>query len=426
MPKWLNDLIILWPYLIDEILFCLSLLVLIGAASWSEMDSFQQLNLSWWASFAVGISVACYPYAFLPVFSGDNPGIALKVLGGGSFIGLLILAANQPLRQSIRYSPLFVKRFLILTDGQCDLLSAEVLKPNNPRYKVEGIISVDPDFKAERIGTTRVLGSCADLYRIASRLNVRYVVVAMSKQRGRLPFNLLLDSKMKGIKILEWADFYERVTGKIGLNGLRPSWLIFQPEHKPFLISKWVKRLLDISLAGLGLIISSPCWIALFMLRKGQGKGLLINLPTVGEGFKTFKRLAFNPEIMRGESGLRLKTWHMDKLPSLINVLRGEMSIVGPKPDTPESAAKFAGQFPLYNMRFKVKPGLYGLASVNQADVAAGLKLQECWEYDLYYAKRACLWLDLKVSWKAVNVLFSGVIKKHTNLGRCYSDTIRY
>jgi lipopolysaccharide/colanic/teichoic acid biosynthesis glycosyltransferase len=408
LVDWLNKLPIGWLFVLEQIVFIGILSGLIWYINWLYDGRQPGADKHLWVFITVGMGVAvgwyCYSFISWPPVKGN--GVAYMVLGCGGVMGMLMLAPDRFIQNPIWRIPLFQQRVLILTDNLIDkYVPPEVLKPVHSRYRVVGILNGDPSLKGKRFKGVDVLGDSRDLNQIARRLKVHQVVVAMGEQRGQLPFNILLNSRLRGVRVLELADFYERVTGKTRLQNFRPSWLIFQPAFKPSLVRSWSKRLLDVVLSGLGLVVSLPCWMAVGFIWMSSGERVLINSPRVGEKGQIFNMLIFSPKIQHGLAGKVFRALHLQKLPALINVLRGEMSLVGPHADEPELAAKYEELFPYYDKLFRVKPGLLSWATVNQVNGSSYRKLRERWQYDLYYAKRASFWLDLKVLWKASGVL---------------------
>jgi sugar transferase (PEP-CTERM system associated) len=254
------------------------------------------------------------------------------------------------------------------------------------------------------------------------------IVVALDDRRGMLPMDLLLDFKQRGVPVTDLVDFLERETEHLDLDILRPSWLLYERSSETDLIYRWLKRGCDVILASVLLIVMLPLllmaviaikvedgWSApIFYRQKRVGRhGRIVRL------FK-FRSMRVDAErntgprwSTRGDDrvtrvGALLRRFRIDELPQMINIIRGDMSVVGPRPERPEFVEQLSRQVPLYYYRHGVRPGLTGWAQLNFPYGASLEDAREKLKYDLYYIKNASLILDLLILVQTVEVVVWG------------------
>jgi lipopolysaccharide/colanic/teichoic acid biosynthesis glycosyltransferase len=253
------------------------------------------------------------------------------------------------------------------------------------------------------------------------------IVIAMADRRGRVPEGPLLESRFRGVMVEDGVDFFERVTGKLAIESLRPSSLILSDgfRHADFRLSRVreaLRRGVTVVVALLGLILASPvlALIALAIRLDSSGPAVFVQ-DRVGRGGLPFGLIKFR--TMRYETGTRASEWvldnvdritrvgkwlrrfRLDEIPQLINVVRGEMDLVGPRPHPVSNYRLFLENIPYYGYRSVVRPGITGWAQVRYG-YANGLEEEtEKMRYDLYYIKHRCLRLDLRILIETLMVL---------------------
>lgn len=257
------------------------------------------------------------------------------------------------------------------------------------------------------------------------KTGISEIIVAPDKPRHAFPTQPLLDCKMSGIRVLDLCTFFERESGKIRLDLLRPSWLIFG-EGFDQNSNRWLpKRLFDLSFALLLLTVALPIMLltALAIFLESRGRGSIFYYQTrVGLGGRPFRILKFRSMVSNAEAagqvqwaqpddqritrvGRVIRKYRIDELPQLLNVLLGQMSLVGPRPERPEFVERLCESVPYYNERHRVKPGLTGWA---QLKYPYGASIQDAFEklqYDLYYVKNNTLFLDFYIVLQTVEVV---------------------
>ena len=265
------------------------------------------------------------------------------------------------------------------------------------------------------------------LLRTVRDLRVSEIVLALRERRGGvLPLRHLLDCKLKGVKVMDLTSFYERELGVLKVDNLRASWLIFSHGFDQGLVRDMIKRSFDV-LASLSLLILALPVLALAMLAilLESGRPIFYRQERVGQGGVPFMILKLRTMVQDAEKdgqprwagqndaritpvGRFLRRTRIDELPQLINVLRGDMSFVGPRPERPFFVRHLLEDIPYYDVRHSVKPGVTGWSQVRYpygASVEDSLaKLQ----YDLYYVKNHSLFLDLLILIDTVQVVLLG------------------
>jgi sugar transferase (PEP-CTERM system associated) len=267
----------------------------------------------------------------------------------------------------------------------------------------------------------------SDLPATVRSLDADEVVIAARERRGGvLPLRELLDCKLRGVRVLDMVSFYERERGVLNIDDLRASWLIFGEGFSQGLFRDIVKRIFDIVVASTMLVLALPVMlIAMLAVVIETGRPALFRQERVGEGGGTFMIIKLrsmrqsaekegapqwagtdDPRITR--VGRLIRALRIDELPQLVNVLRGDMSFVGPRPERPFFVEQLERQIPYYDMRHSVKPGLTGWAQVRFRYGASVEDSAEKLQYDLYYVKNHSLFLDLMILLETVQVVLTG------------------
>jgi sugar transferase (PEP-CTERM system associated) len=243
------------------------------------------------------------------------------------------------------------------------------------------------------------------------------IVIANDDRRGNLPLNELLDSRMSGINVIEMLDFFERETEKIRLDLLRPSWLIYADGFKRNLFRSGTKRLFDLIMSSLILLVCSPfiAVTALAIYLEGGGKGpIFYTQQRVGKNGKNFMlrkfrsmrtdaeldgvaRFADKEDARVTRVGLFIRKYRLDELPQIWNILVNDMSLVGPRPERPEFVEQLVKENPLYRERHRVTPGLAGWAQLRYPYGASLRDSIEKLQYDLYYVKNHGVLFDFYI-----------------------------
>jgi exopolysaccharide biosynthesis polyprenyl glycosylphosphotransferase len=353
----------------------------------------------------------------VPAARGEERPLALTVI---LTVGML-LPIRALVYRAFRSSP-FVERVLILGSGPlAQKLVAEIEARPGLRYAVVGVIddgSGVPSFQC------RHLGSVADLPGIAQSARPHRIVVALAPRRGRMPVQQLLDLRARGVVVESDDELYERLTGKLAIEALTPSSLIFCKE---FRIGGWdvtLARMMSMAVALVGLVIFAPLLgLIAAAIYLDSGRPIFFvrdRVGVAGTRFDLFKFRTMHPAQRETSQWVRdngdritrvgkwLRKFRLDELPQFINVLRGEMNLVGPRPHPMSNYPLFMQNIPYYSLRCAVRPGITGWAQVRYG-YANNLEEEiEKMRYDLYYIKHMSLWLDLRILFDTVKIVLLG------------------
>jgi sugar transferase (PEP-CTERM system associated) len=273
--------------------------------------------------------------------------------------------------------------------------------------------------------TPGVIGSASDVARIAIDEQADRVVLSLSERRGTMPVSKLLQLKFQGIKIEEVHDIYERIAGRILLDHLSPSWLILSDGFRKPPLLMAIKRLIDLVIAAVALLTMAPAMVlvAVAIFVEG-GPPVLFRQDRVGQHGRVFQIFKFRS--MRDDSEDRSARWtsnqdpritrvgrfirkfRLDELPQLVNVLLGEMSLVGPRPEQPSFVELLEQKIPYYDQRHTSRPGITGWAQVKYGYGASVEESRTKLEHDLFYIKHLSFALDLAIIFETIKVLLSG------------------
>ncbi|MCB1911004.1 MAG: TIGR03013 family PEP-CTERM/XrtA system glycosyltransferase [Rhodocyclaceae bacterium] len=321
---------------------------------------------------------------------------------------------------------LMARRVLVLGAGADAAHIERVLSGVESRgLEVVGFVSMDPDEVPQVRG--RVLGAPSRLLQLVREERADEVIVAVRERRGGvLPLRDLLDCKMLGVKVLDLSSFFERVQGQVRIDSLRASWLIYGDGFRQGLARSAVKRTFDILAALVLLTLALPVMlISALIIMLQDGAPVFYRQERVGQHGRTFKVIKFRS--MRNDAekdgkprwaaanddrvtryGKLMRLTRIDELPQLFNVLKGEMSLVGPRPERPYFVDQLTAEVPFYAVRHCVKPGLTGWAQVRYQYGASVDDAVQKLQYDLYYVKNHTLFLDSLILCETVRVVLTG------------------
>jgi len=304
---------------------------------------------------------------------------------------------------------------LVGTSGAAVDLAREVFERRHELgVEIVGFVDPDPARVGAPVLNPGVIGTVEDIPSIVRARHVDRVVVSLSDARGKLPMEKLLEMKLDGVTFDHLASVYEQYTGKIAIENLRPSWLIFSAGFKKSRFVSASKRALDLVLSTVGLVLLLPLMAVVAIAVKLTSPGpVLYHQQRVGRQghiftVHKFRTMRHNAEAETGpvwaakEGDTRvtpiggwLRRARLDELPQLWNVLIGEMSFVGPRPERPEFVAELTRQIPYYGQRHIVRPGITGWAQVRYTYGASTEDALQKLQYDLFYIKNLTIALDV-------------------------------
>jgi sugar transferase (PEP-CTERM system associated) len=356
--------------------------------------------------------------------------IPSMAIGNGIFVSSLVIflvaiIAWRLLFNRLAYGSHLEERVLIVGAGTtARMVARQIQAQHDFGYRVVGFINDQPG--GQGLLNPAALGVAEDIPRIVQDYEVDRIVVGLADRRGRLPISELLQAKLSGIRVEDATTTYERLTGKILIDDLKPSWLIFSDG---FVISRWtrfMKRTFDLVLASVGFVLAAPFTLltALAVYLDSDGP-ILYCQERVGEGGRAFTVYKFRSMRVDAEKGGTpiwardgddrvtrvgrfIRKTRLDELPQLWNVLRGDMSFVGPRPERPFFVEQLATEIPFYQQRHAVKPGVTGWAQVKYQYGSSVEDAMEKLRYDLYYIKHLSIALDLSIVFDTVKVILFG------------------
>jgi len=322
----------------------------------------------------------------------------------------------------------FGDRVLILGTGvPAQKVAREMLKRAPIGYRVLGFLTEHAGEVGRTLVNPSVLGTLSDLPRLSESQAATLIVVAQEDRRKRLPVDLLLRCRMTGVRVVEAASLFEDLSGRIPLRDLRPSWLIFSGGfHKPRVLAS-VKRVGEAVIAGGLLAVTAPlAALTALSVRLSSPGPVLYRQTRVGLDGKPFELLKWRtmradaektsgPVWATGDNdprvtklGRLMRKTRLDEVPQLWNVLRGDMSFVGPRPERPHFVQQLREVIPYYDERHSVRPGITGWAQVKFPYGSTLEDAEEKLEYDLFYVKHMSLLLDVAIVLETAKVMLLG------------------
>ena len=325
----------------------------------------------------------------------------------------------------------FAQRVIILGTGDLACQLGGLLTSQDGSFTLAGYLECgerqDPfeTVHQPELFKSQLIENEGDLLQTARHHRVSVVVVALAERRGVLPLQEMMRCKLNGIEVVDAPTFYEIVQGKLMLEEMTPSWIIFSTGFRRRALINIYKRCIDVLLSVTGLLISAPFFplIALAIRLESPGP-LFFKQVRVGSGEKQFMLYKFRSMCQDAERdgavwavkndaritavGRFLRNSRIDEIPQLYNVLKGEMSFIGPRPERPEFVENLKREIYYYSKRHTIKPGLTGWAQVRYPYGATVEDAKEKLRYDLYYLKNISFFLDTQIIFETVKVVLFG------------------
>jgi sugar transferase (PEP-CTERM system associated) len=342
-----------------------------------------------------------------------------------AFVWFVCVLITRAIFAQLTDGSAFKRRVLVVgTGGRAEQLMNAARRGRSSHYLPVGFVHAcgDPlrvpasDFALE------AAASSGQLAEYAMTLGAQEVVIATDDRRG-LPVRQLLHCKLRGLQVTDYLSFWERETGRVDLDALQPSWLIFSDGFRSGLVVNALKRAFDVVVSAAILMLTGPLLLITALAVKLESPGpILYRQERVGFRERTFTLLKFrsmrvdaerdgmpqwaaqrDPRVTR--IGALIRKVRIDELPQLFNVLRGDMSFIGPRPERPFFVKQLAEKIPFYNERHAVKPGISGWAQINCPYGASLDDARQKLTYDLYYVKNRTIFLDLIILVQTVRVI---------------------
>jgi len=320
------------------------------------------------------------------------------------------------------------RKIAILGSGQISRqIIQEIRDKKDIGYYLSAVIMNNSDDVNNKLfNGINVMRSHQNLCQTAKKLDVKDIVVALDEKRGLFPIKELLECRVAGINVLDGNTFYEMLKGKLSVNAINPSWLIFsQGFHKPA-YQRILKRLMDLFISSSIMVLFSPLFVLVAILIKAESKGpTFFSQERMGEKMKPYQVLKFRSMIEDAEQhsgpmwaeedddritriGRIIRRARIDEMPQVWNVFKGEMSFVGPRPERQFFVKQLIKKIPYFQERFTVKPGITGWAQINYGYGASEEDAIEKLNYDLFYIKNMSILMDLVIIFRTVRIVLFG------------------
>lgn len=350
---------------------------------------------------------------------------------GVSFISLplalLLMVAWRVAIHWVLGHPELGERILIVGSGPFAIeIARETLGRPDAGFRVVGFVDSDPALVGQSLINPKVIGLTSELGSLVKSQNIDRIVVAIGDRRGQFPTQELLRLSLSGdVSIEESASFYERLTGRVLLDMIRPSWLIFSSRGQRVRTSEVARAIMHRTIALVGAMISLPIAIVTAILIKIDSRGpALYKQERVGKNGRVFTLMKFRSMRIDAEKdgpvwaknedermtrvGRIIRKIRVDEVPQFWNILRGDMNFVGPRPERPHFVAQLANEIPFYEQRHLISPGLTGWAQIKYPYGASIEDAKQKLQYDLYYIKNQNLTLDATILFETIKTILFG------------------
>ena len=319
------------------------------------------------------------------------------------------------------------ERILIVGSGPFAVeIARETLGRPDAGFRVVGFVDSDPALVGKSLINPKVIGLTSELGSLVRSEHIDRIVVAIGDRRGQFPTEELLRLSLSGdVSIEESASFYERLTGRVLLDLIRPSWLIFSSRGRRARLNELAGAAMHRTVALLGAILSFPIAILTALLIKIESRGpIFYRQERVGKNGRLFSLMKFRSMRVDAEKdgpvwaktederttrvGRIIRKIRVDEIPQFWNILRGDMNFVGPRPERPHFIAQLAEEIPFYEQRHLVAPGLTGWAQIKYPYGASIEDAKQKLEYDLYYLKNQSITLDATIMFETIKTILLG------------------
>ncbi len=412
-----------WLKITLATLVCLLVLYLYDLYDYTVIANRRELMLRLIQSLGIGWALLALLFYFIPQLLIGRGVSVISVA-----IVLALLLVWRVLIHSLTGHPDIGEKILIVGTGKtAKEVAAATLQRRDAGFRIVGFVSENGIPEGQKIDDIAVLGSTGDLEKIIKNANVDRAVIALRERRGSFPTESLLQMSLAGdINIEECASFFERVTGKVHADMLRPSWLIFEGRGHNTKIKMFFRELIHRLLGLTGFILSLPLAVITAILVKLDSKGpVFYRQERIGKNGKKFEVIKFrsmridaeeNGEPIWAKSndervtriGRIIRVIRFDEIPQFWNIIKGEMNFVGPRPERPHFVAQLAREIPYYDHRHLVAPGLTGWAQIKYPYGSSVEDARQKLQYDLYYIKNQTIALDFVIGFETVKTVLFG------------------
>jgi sugar transferase (PEP-CTERM system associated) len=401
---------------------CLLILYLYDLYDFTVMGNRRELLLRLVQALGIAWALLAFIYYLIPTLLIGR-GTSIYSVG----IVLIALLLWKLLIHYLTGHPEIGEKILIVGSGQVAIDTAHgVLARRDAGFRIVGFATNTPEDVYENLSDVKVLGATDEIEKIVKENDIDRIVIAIRDRRGSFPTDTLLEMSLAGnVSIEECTSFYERVTGQVHLDMLRPSWLIFAGRGRENRLKSLFREVIHRLLAILGLIVSLPIGLITAILIKVESRGpVFYRQDRVGKNGKVFKVIKFRSMRTDAEKdgpvwalandnrvtfvGKIIRKIRVDEIPQFWNIIRGEMMFVGPRPERPHFIEQLAEEIQFYEHRHLTAPGLTGWAQIKYPYGASVEDARQKLQYDLYYTKNQSLALDFVIVSETVKTVLFG------------------
>lgn len=353
----------------------------------------------------------------------------IKLFYRGMFVAALVLFGLFQFLwhlgyRSIMNSSHLACKVLVLGTGHLAKKIGDLITLNNHQHALCGYINLTNE--AVAVPAEEIVENGVSLHKVVKKVKADKVVISLTERRGAFPLQDVLNCKFRGVEVVDAPSFYEALTGKLMLENINPSWFIFSDGFKLNSSIRFYKRTFDIIGSLIGLALTLPFLPLMALLIKMDSRGPVffkqVRVGALDKNFNLYKlrTMRQDAELTTGavwaqkndsrvtRLGKFLRNTRIDELPQFYNVLRGDMSFVGPRPERPQFVGKLKASIPYYSERHFVKPGITGWAQVRYPYGASEKDALEKLRYDLYYIKNMSVFLEMTIALETVKVMLFG------------------
>jgi sugar transferase (PEP-CTERM system associated) len=301
----------------------------------------------------------------------------------------------------------------------------EILSRPELNLKVEGFLDEHGENLGKSLVNPGIVGAVREVESIVRDRRIDSLIISLKERRGNMPVSELLHLKFGGVEVEDAHGFIEKVTGRIHLEHLSPSWLILSDGFRKSQFLYATKRALDLIVALIALVLTLPVMVVVAIaVWLESGSPVLFRQERAGLKDRTFRIMKFRSMIQKAEEGgpvwasaddnrvtrvgRFIRKYRLDELPQVFNVLRGEMSLVGPRPERPHFCEILEKSIPFFELRHTVRPGITGWAQVKYQYGASVEESKTKLEYDFFYIRHMSMVLDLAIIFETAKVMIYG------------------
>ena len=422
MSDWESSLVPMFPRAATVAGVMLVSLIAMGLYQFHQRAYFREVLVRVAVAVVMGSAILAAVFYFIPSIELPPRMAALTALSALLFLLIVRYFFVRNVDDNI-----FRRRTLVYGAGERASAISDLRRRADRRgFHVVGTIPAPGD--TQGTDNSGLLIGSKSLMHIAADTDADEIVIAMDDRRGNLPVRELLDCKLSGVQVIDLVEFLERETGKIRIDLVNPGWLIFRPGFRVTYFPRVFKRAVDLIVALGALLFSWPLMLLITVAIKiedGISSSVMYKQQRVGLHGKQFQLLKFRSMSEDAEAdgkavwaaendhritkfGGLIRKFRLDELPQIFNVLRGEMSLVGPRPERPEFVDQLAEKISYYMERHTVMPGVTGWAQLRYPYGSSEEDAAEKLQYDLYYVKNHNLLLDLMILIQTIEVVVWG------------------